>query len=54
VNPPESSSVSQGARKLMLVILGAMLLLSLYANIQRLRRGHVEKTVFTPAAPASR
>jgi hypothetical protein len=38
----------------MLVILGAMLFLSLYANVQRLRRAHVEKAVLTPAAPANR
>jgi hypothetical protein len=34
----------------MLVILGAMLLLSLYANVQRWRRAQIEKAVFTAAA----
>jgi hypothetical protein len=50
VNSSESPSVSQGARKLILVILGAMLLLSLYANVQRWRRAKVEKVIFTPPA----
>jgi hypothetical protein len=50
VNSSESPSVSKGARKLMLVILGAMLLLSLYANVQRWRRAKIEKVIFTPAA----
>jgi hypothetical protein len=53
VNSSESPSVSKGARKLMLVILGAMLLLSLYANVQRWRRGQIEKAIFTPAAALS-
>jgi hypothetical protein len=53
VNSTESPSVSKGARKLMLVILGAMVLLSLYANVQRWRRAKIEKTIVTPAtAPA--
>jgi hypothetical protein len=34
----------------MLVILGAMLLLSLYANVQRWRRAQIEKTIVTRAA----
>jgi hypothetical protein len=50
VNSSESPSVSKAARKLMLVILGAMLLLSLYANVQRWRRAQIEKVIFTPAA----
>lgn len=34
----------------MFVILGAMILLSLYANVQRWRRPQVEKTIISPAA----
>jgi hypothetical protein len=37
----------------MLVILGAMLLLSLYANVQRWRRAQVEKVIVTPIASPS-
>jgi len=50
VNSSESLSVSKGAGKLMLVILGAMFLLSLYANVQRWRRAQIEKAIFTAAA----
>jgi hypothetical protein len=37
----------------MMVILGVLILLSLYANVQRLRRDKIETVTFTPAAPAS-
>jgi hypothetical protein len=50
VHSSKSPSVSKGARKLMLVILGAMLLLSLYASVQRWRRAQIEKVIVTPAA----
>jgi hypothetical protein len=33
----------------MLVGLGALILLSLYANVQRLRRDKIETITFTPA-----
>jgi hypothetical protein len=41
----------------MLIILGSMALLAVYANIQRFRRAHIETVVVLPAtsspAPAS-
>lgn len=37
----------------MLVILAAMALLSIYANVQRWRRDKIEKVIFTPAATPS-
>jgi hypothetical protein len=54
-NRPPPSSVSRGALRLIYVILAALLLLSLYANVQRLRRDKIETITFTPAAspPAS-
>jgi hypothetical protein len=53
VNPPESSPLAKGARMLMLVILIAMLVLSLYANVQRWRREKIETATFAPATAAS-
>jgi hypothetical protein len=47
VNSQPPSRVSRGARILMLVVLGALILLSLYANVQRLRRDKVETVAFT-------
>jgi hypothetical protein len=38
---------------MMVVILAAMALLALYANVQRLRRDKIENVTFTPAANAS-
>jgi sensor domain CHASE-containing protein len=48
----QSPPVSKGLRVLMLVILAAMFLLSLYANAQRWRRDKVEVVTVTPAAPS--
>jgi hypothetical protein len=49
VNSPPSSHVSKGA----LAIVIALVLLSLYANVQRWRRDKVETVTFTPAVPLS-
>lgn len=53
VNSPPSSHVSKGALVLMLAIVIALVLLSLYANVQRWRRDKVETVTFTPAVPLS-
>jgi hypothetical protein len=37
----------------MLIILGSMALLALFANIQRFRREHVEGVIVTPATSPS-
>jgi hypothetical protein len=52
VDSPPSSHVSKGVFVLMLVIVIALVLLSLYANVQRWRRDKIETVIFTPA-PAS-
>ncbi len=49
----ELPRISRGATRLILVILAALLLLSLYANVQRLRRNTIETVTFTPAAAPS-
>jgi hypothetical protein len=53
VNQEQPSRVSRGALRLIMVILAALILLSLYANVQRLRRDKVETVTFTPAAAPS-
>jgi hypothetical protein len=37
----------------MLIILGAMALLAVYANIQRFRRGQIETVIVMPATSSS-
>lgn len=37
----------------MIVVVLALLLVAIYANVQKLRCSQTEKATFTPAAPAS-
>jgi hypothetical protein len=52
---PPSSRVAKSGVVLMLIILGSMALLTVYANIQRFRRDQVETVIVTlatsPSAP---
>jgi hypothetical protein len=50
---PDSSPVSKIAVKVMIVILIAMALLSLYSNVQRWRRDKIETVIVIPAASPS-
>jgi hypothetical protein len=50
---PDSSPVPRIALRMMIVILLAMALLSLYSNVQRWRRDKVENVIVTPAASPS-
>ena len=45
--------VSKAALIVMLVIVVALALVSLFANFQRLRRDKIEEVIITPAASAS-
>jgi 1-acyl-sn-glycerol-3-phosphate acyltransferase len=51
--PPPSSRVPRSGLVLMLMILGSMALLAVYANIQRFRRERVETVIVTPATSPS-
>ena len=50
---PDSSPVPKIAVRMMIVILVAMALLSLYSNVQRWRRDKIETVIVTPAASPS-
>lgn len=47
---PPASHVPRVALVIMLIIVVAFALVSLYANVQRLRRDKIESTTLTPAA----
>lgn len=47
---PPASQVHRVALVIMLVIVVAFALVSLYANVQRLRRDKIESAIVTPAA----
>jgi hypothetical protein len=44
----QSSQVSKSAIAVMLVVLGTLALLAIFANVQRFRRGDVETVVVKP------
>jgi hypothetical protein len=50
---PDSSPVPKIAVRMMIVILIAMALVSLYSNVQRWRRDKIETVIVTPAASPS-
>ena len=53
----QPSRISKSAVVVMLVIIGALALLAVFANVQRFRRGQVETVVIRPAttpAPQAR
>jgi len=50
---PPSSRVPKSGVVLMLIILGSMALLAVYANIQRFRREQVETVIVTSATSPS-
>jgi len=50
---PDSSRVPKIAVRMMIVILIAMALVSLYSNVQRWRRDKIETVIVTPAASPS-
>jgi hypothetical protein len=49
-DPPRSARVPKSAVIAMAVIVGALALVSIYANIQRLRRDKLETVILTPVA----
>jgi cell division septal protein FtsQ len=53
VEKPRDRRVSKGALALMLAILGALALLAIFGNVQRLRQHQVETVVVTPASSPS-
>jgi hypothetical protein len=50
---PPASQVHRLALVVMLVIVVVFVLVSLYANVQRLRRDKIESVTITPAASAT-
>ena len=42
--------ISKNALRAMIAIVLALLLVAIYANVQKLRRNRIEKATFTPAA----
>jgi hypothetical protein len=50
---PDSSPVPKIAVRMIIVILIAMALLSIYSNVQRWRRDKIETVIVTPAASPS-
>lgn len=55
--PAEDESLSSRAPRagliLMLIIVGGMLLLAVYANVQKARRDKIEEVIITPVSAAS-
>jgi len=52
----ESSRAPRAGARLMIIIVAAMALLAIYANVQKARRGKIEKVTIIPvptAAPAT-
>jgi len=45
-------SVSKNVLYAMIAIIVTILIVSIYANVQKVRRGRIEKATFTPAATA--
>ena len=55
-NPAESNRAPRSGIRLMIIILVAMALLAIYANVQKARRNTIEKVTIIPVAtppPAS-
>jgi hypothetical protein len=50
---PQPARVSKNVFRLMLVIVIALALVALYANVQHWRHARIETVTFTPAAMAS-
>jgi hypothetical protein len=51
--PPQPSRVPKNGVVLILIILGSMALLAVYANIQRFRREQVESVVIQATSPSA-
>ena len=55
-NPVESNRAPRAGLRLMIIIVAAMALLAIYANVQKSRRNAIEKVTIIPVAtppPAS-
>ena len=55
-NPVESNRAPRAGVRLMIIIVAAMALLAIYANVQKSRRSQIEKVTIIPVAtppPAS-
>jgi hypothetical protein len=55
-NPAESNRAPRAGIRLMIIIVAAMALLAIYANVQKSRRSQIEKVTIIPVAtppPAS-
>lgn len=52
-NPADFSRAPRVGVRLMIIILVAMTLLAIYANVQKARRDQIEKVTITPVSIAS-
>jgi len=53
MSAPPSKPVPPGGIIVMAIVLVAMALLALYANVQKWRRNQIEKVIVTPVATAT-